>query len=422
MMKTLRFLHLWVGLILGLPLLALGLSGTVLVLEPELRGLFTPSPAATADTGAAHSVAEVVAAAAAVAPPGAKPATYTAATEPGGTATVRFQAPRRGPNGDGGGRPAGEARGPSQNGPSQNGPAQGGPQRGPQGPGGGMPGISVHIDPVTLAVVRTPGLDATIGWFHRLHGNLLIQDRSGRDLVGYLGIVMSALGLTGLVLWWPRPGQWRQAFIVRKAAKGARFHRELHGAVGIWGLVVFLVVSVTGVAIAFPQTIAAGVGSLLPMAAQTQGFAVPKVTPQEGGEPAGVDEAVAIALAASPRPGLALRSASLPQSPDQAIRVVLAPPGGAMTSTVTLMVDPWARQVVEVRDPSAQPAGNKVTGWMRPLHEGEGLGSLYRVLVALSGLLPLLFAITGTSMWWIKRRNRKAGAARAAAILQSAAE
>ncbi|MEE3624154.1 PepSY-associated TM helix domain-containing protein [Nitrospirillum sp. BR 11752] len=405
MMRTLRFLHLWVGLILGLPLLALGLSGTVLVLEPELRGLFTPSPTAAADTGAAaHSVAEVVAAATAAAPPGAKPANYAAPTEPGGTATVRFQAPRRAPPGDAGARPAGEAR----------------------GPGGGMPGISVHIDPVTLAVVRTPGLDATIGWFHRLHGNLLIQDRSGRDLVGYLGIVMSALGITGLVLWWPRPGQWRQAFIVRKAAKGARFHRELHGAVGIWGLLVFLVVSVTGVAIAFPQTIAAGVGSALPMAAQTQGFAVPKVTPLEGAEPAGVDEAVAVALAAlsqsGPRPGLALRAASLPQSPDQAIRVVLAPPGGAMTSAVTLMVDPWTRQVVEVRDPSAQPAGNKVTGWMRPLHEGEGLGPVYRVLVALSGLLPLLFAITGTSMWWIKRQNRKAGAARAAAILQSAAE
>ncbi|TWB28407.1 PepSY-associated TM helix domain-containing protein [Nitrospirillum bahiense] len=400
MMKTLRFLHLWVGLILGLPLLALGLSGTVLVIEPELRAVFTPSlPAAPADA-APHGVAEVVAAAAAVAPAGAKPASYAAPAAPGGTATVRFQAQRRMPQG------------------GEHAHGQGGAR--PQG--GGMPGISVHIDPVTLAVVSTPGLDATIGWIHRLHGNLLIQDRSGRDLVGYLGVIMTALGVTGLVLWWPRPGQWRQSFIVRKAAKGARFHRELHGAAGIWGLAVFLVVSFTGVAIAFPQSIAAGVGAVLPMAAQTQGFALPKVTPRDGVDPAGVDEAVAIALAAAPRPGLALRGASLPQSPDQAIRVVLAPPGGDAPSAVTLMVDPWARQVVEVRDPSAQAAGNKVTGWMRPLHEGEGLGPIYRVLVALSGLLPTLFAITGTSMWWIKRRNRKAGAARAAAILQSAAE
>ncbi|TWB56326.1 PepSY-associated TM helix domain-containing protein [Nitrospirillum viridazoti] len=406
MMKTLRFLHLWVGLILGLPLLALGLSGTVLVIEPELRAAFTPSlPAAPADA-APHSVTEVVAAAAAAletsGAPGARPASYAAPSAPGGTATVRFQAQRRMPQG------------------GEHAHGQGGAAN--RAPGGGMPGISVHIDPVTLAVVSTPGLDATIGWIHRLHGNMLIQDRSGRNLVGYLGVIMTALGVTGLVLWWPRPGQWRQSFIVRKTAKGARFHRELHGAAGIWGLVVFLVVSVTGVAIAFPQTIAAGIGAVLPMAAQTQGFAVPKVTPRDGADPAGVDEAVAIALAASHRPGLALRGTSLPQSPDQAIRVVLAPPGGDAPSAVTLMVDPWARQVVEVRDPSAQAAGNKVTGWMRPLHEGEGLGPVYRVLVALSGLLPTLFAITGTSMWWIKRRNRKAGATRAAAILQSAAE
>ncbi|MBB6250722.1 PepSY-associated TM helix domain-containing protein [Nitrospirillum iridis] len=419
MMKTLRFLHLWVGLILGLPLLALGLSGTVLVLEPELRGLFGPSSPSAAADAAPHGVAEVVAAAAAVAPPGAKPAAYMAPSAPGGTATVRFQAPRRAPGGEG--APAGAQGGP-QGGP-QGAPQAGGPQGGPpqRGGPGGMPGISVHIDPVTLAVVKTPGLDATIGWFHRLHGNLLIQDRSGRDLVGYLGIIMTALGVTGLVLWWPRPGQWRQAFIVRKSAKGLRFHRELHGAAGIWGLVVFLIVSFTGVAIAFPQTIAAGIGALLPMTAQTQGFAVPKVAVLEGGEPATVDEAVAIATAAAPRAGLALRGTSLPQSPDQAIRVMLAPAGGDAASAVTLMVDPWARQVVEVRDPGAQAAGNKVTGWMRPLHEGEGLGPVYRVLVALSGLLPTLFVITGTTMWWKKRQNRKANAAKAAAILKSAA-
>ncbi|WP_083901121.1 PepSY domain-containing protein [Azospirillum sp. B4] len=412
MMRTLRFLHLWVGLILGLPLLALGISGTLLVIEPELRELFGPSlpAAAPADAGTPHTIAQVVAAATAVAPPGAKPAMYMAPSAPGETATVRFQAPRRAPGAEHAheGQPGGQPR-----------PGQGGPGG---GPGGGMPGISVHIDPVSLAVVKTPGLDATIGWIHRLHGNLLIPDRSGRDVVGYLGVIMTALGLTGLVLWWPRPGQWRQAFMVRKAAKGARFHRELHGAAGIWGLLVFLVVSFTGVAIAFPQTIAVGVGAVLPMAAQTQGFAVPKVAVNQDVDPATVDEAVAIAIAAAPRPGLALRGASLPQSPDQAIRVVLAPPGGDAPSAVTLMVDPWARQVVETRDPSAQAAGNKVTGWMRPLHEGEGLGPVYRVLVALSGLLPTLFAITGTTMWWMKRQNRKAGAARAAAILRPAAE
>jgi uncharacterized iron-regulated membrane protein len=35
------------------------------------------------------------------------------------------------------------------------------------------------------------------------------------------------------------------------------------------------------------------------------------------------------------------------------------------------------------------------------------LGHIWRALVFLSGLLPLLFAITGVSMWWLKRARRR---------------
>ena len=55
---------------------------------------------------------------------------------------------------------------------------------------------------------------------------------------GWLGVAMLALGVTGLVLWWPKRGQWKYAFLVRRTAKGLRFHRELHAATGIWIFVV----------------------------------------------------------------------------------------------------------------------------------------------------------------------------------------
>ena len=58
--------------------------------------------------------------------------------------------------------------------------------------------------------------------------------RDGRTFVGWLGVAMLVLGLTGLVLWWPKRGQWKYAFFVRRTATGLRFHRELHAATGIW--------------------------------------------------------------------------------------------------------------------------------------------------------------------------------------------
>jgi hypothetical protein len=51
--------------------------------------------------------------------------------------------------------------------------------------------------------------------------------------------------------------------------------------------------------------------------------------------------------------------------------------------------------------------------WQRPIHSGAGLGPLWHLLVGLSGLLPALFAVTGISMWLLKRKaKRRTDAAR----------
>jgi len=78
---------------------------------------------------------------------------------------------------------------------------------------------------------------------------------------------------------------------------------------------------------------------------------------------------------------------------------------------VTVFVDPWRRRVVEILDPRSFTAGETFLAWQHALHAGEGLGWLWKGLVAIAGLLPLLFAATGISMWWLKRRNRRARAA-----------
>ena len=45
--------------------------------------------------------------------------------------------------------------------------------------------------------------------------------------------------------------------------------------------------------------------------------------------------------------------------------------------------------------------------WQRPLHEGIGLGLVWKLLVFAAGLLPPLFVITGISMWLIKRNAKR---------------
>ena len=114
--------------------------------------------------------------------------------------------------------------------------------------------LQIIIDPVSLQILETQ--QAMTGWvrfFHDLHGHLFIAGGLGRELVGWLGVALLLLGCSGLYLWWPRPGRWKAAFMVRRKAKGIRLNRELHGAVGIWSLMLFMVVNFTGVYLAFPN-------------------------------------------------------------------------------------------------------------------------------------------------------------------------
>ena len=372
--RTLLNVLLWVGLILCLALAVLGVSGSFLVLEHEMDDLFAAPPAYTLAAGEPQSITAILDAAKAAAPQGMAPGTVTLPDEPGKPATVRLSPPGRG------------------------------------GPGAGT---TMLVDPVSLAVLDTTaaGRGGVMRQIFLLHANLLIPDRSGRDVVGWLGVAMLVLGVSGLVLWWPRPGRWKEAFQVKRGARGVRLHRDLHGAVGIWSLVIFVVVTFSGVYLTFPQALGGAVTAVSP----ARDLRAPvKVEPVRGATPADTDQVVALARAAVP--DAQVRSVGLPMRPDQAHRVTLVPPGHRHGAPmITAFVDPWTARVVEVRDPRGFSAGETFMAWQRPLHAGQGLGWSWALLVFLSGVLPPLFAVTGTAMWLLKRRNRRAKDAERAA-------
>jgi uncharacterized iron-regulated membrane protein len=258
--------------------------------------------------------------------------------------------------------------------------------------------VQVYVDPVSGKVLGTApmGLPPVLAFAHQLHGNFLMG-RGGRSFVGWLGVAMLMLGVSGLVLWWPKRGQWKYAFLVRRTAKGLRFHRGLHAMAGIWTFIVFMIVSFSGVAIAFPETVRSMVGE---QPASQPAFSLrdgPSVTAQRG-PMIGADAAVALALKALP--GGTLRNVTLPARRTQAISVSLF---GSWGGNANVWIDPWRGTVLGVNDPLAK---GDIMAWQRPLHQGAGLGAIWRVLVFLVGFMPALFVATGITMWVKKCRQR----------------
>ena len=235
--RTFRYwlqqLHLWIGLILLLPLVLMGITGAVLVYAHDIEHLLGQGEPPARTVGEWRSPADLIEAARSASnDPTRIPIAVRWPADAGEPAAVRLS------------RPGMASERPQFRGGEQGAQAQG---RVPmQSPFAGS--LQILIDPVSLKILETE--QAMTGWvrfFHDLHGHLFIAGGLGRELVGWLGVALLVLGCSGLYLWWPRssqgPGQWKAAFVVRRTAKGLRFNRELHGAVGIWSLMLFMLVT-----------------------------------------------------------------------------------------------------------------------------------------------------------------------------------
>jgi uncharacterized iron-regulated membrane protein len=361
MRRLIGQIHLWTGVLLCVPLVLIGLTGSILVFEDELRAAF--APAAPGQQGIPHPAGEIIAAARAAVLQGYVPALYIAPPGAGRLASVRLT-------------PAGTSNGPSDS-------------------------VRVDVDPVSLAVYPNPSDDFLREVFF-LHSTLLMKNRDGRVVVGCFGVAMLVMCVSGVVNWWPRRDRWRAAFLVSRQARKWRLWREVHGAAGIWGLAVLAVVSFGGVYLAFPET----VRNLVTLASPARDFraaaAAIKVHPAADAEPIGIDDAISLAVAGEPgaRPTVVF----LPLKPDQPYRVALLRDGEARREPpVNVFVDPWARRVVAIFDPHGFSAGERLLAAQHGVHAGEGLGPVWRVLVFLCGLLPALFTATGIAMW-LRRR------------------
>ncbi len=368
---VLMTVHLWAGLILAIPFILLGISGSILVLQPEAPRWSIP--AATA-TGEIKSAEAILAAAEAVVPAGMRADRVLMPQRSREPASIRFQPiDRRERNAD--------LTGPN----------------------------TIYVDPVSLEVLGTgvQGRPAAIfGIMRTLHATLYVRTISDRSFVGWLGIAMTLLSLSGLVLWWPREGQWKRAFLIKRGARGFRLNHDLHAAFGIWTLLLFLVISISGVYLAFPRSFRAAVGLVLSIGYNFEDPSAEAANQLPLPQPLSLDQAIATAQAAVP--GIVPLNFQLPNRPDSPYVLNFRPTAlGQGAPPILVSVDRMNGQIVYVDDFRTYNVGEQVVVWQRLLHSGLGLGIAYKILVFLSGFLPLLFGITGFRMWWLKRSQRR---------------
>jgi uncharacterized iron-regulated membrane protein len=392
-------IHLWVGLCLGIFFILLGLSGSLLVYPQLLQSASEPPPAA-ATKGTPLPLEQIIDAARRASPraEGAA-ATVVLPTLPGGAIGVQFNA-QRGGAGEGrgaggrGGRRGNRAGG---NGAGRDGAQQargeGGAGRGPQGGRGGPAALTLYLDPVSGQVLatRTQTPPALVGIAHQMHEAMLMGG-AGRTLVAWLGVGMLFLGMSGLYLWWPKTGQWKNAFIVRRKARGVRLWREIHGMTGIWFWLVFLFVTLTSIPLGFPSVLAMVTGQAVgPQGPPQQ----PAIDVPADGTRLPLDRLLAEAAKTT---GAHPVSLTVPAQADRPVTI-----GFEAGERGGRAFNPYTGEAIAAQGPSAQGLNR---GTIEQWHGGSGFGPVWKFLVFLTGFLPLIFVSTGALMWFKKRQNR----------------
>src|SRR5262249_32216115 len=112
--------------------------------------------------------------------------------------------------------------------------------------------FTIFLDPPTGKVLDKMNFrESFFGFLHVFHENLTIPQYNGRAVVGWAGVGMLILSLTGIWLWWPRNGAFLPGLRWRRAPQTST---NLHHIFGFWISIPLALVSLTGIYLSFPQT------------------------------------------------------------------------------------------------------------------------------------------------------------------------
>lgn len=230
-----------------------------------------------------------------------------------------------------------------------------------------------------------------------------LTGETGVTIVGIVAVLLILSLVTGVIVWWPRTGQWRQAFIVRRPIAPFRFLFDVHKTISLYSCVVLGAVVLSGIAMNLNGPFVWAVQWWSP--ATRDPARASTSTPIPGRSPIGAGQAVAVATAAYPEGRL-----SSVVMPDGTMGVYVVgrrrvPELSMFWSERFVSVDQFSGAILDVRDPmTRRSAGETFLDWQWPLHSGQAFGLTGRLLVFISGLAcPIIYA-TGFLMWWRKRR------------------
>jgi uncharacterized iron-regulated membrane protein len=233
----------------------------------------------------------------------------------------------------------------------------------------------------------------------------------GGFILAVSGILLLMLVVTGLVIWWPRRGKFKQGLKVRRGKGRYKLNYDLHKVVGFVALPALAIWAITGINFELPKQTEGAFYAVTPGSAAPDSIYEFESKPGSG-PGVSLSEAIADARTAAPSDSH-LASVSLPELSEKGSYYEIWFSHGIDTyaygdypGNYGVYVDRYSGKAHQY---FPNPANDTVTNnfmqnWAGAIHMGNLVGWIPRLGWVAFGLTPLLLAFTGTATWLMRRR------------------
>lgn len=264
---------------------------------------------------------------------------------------------------------------------------------------------AISVNPYTAQIIGTRNLKTdffSVVLDIHLH---LMMGKFGEQVVKWNVLIFFILCVSGLILWWPKQKKFfrKAATINLKTKNWKRLNWDLHSVLGFYGLVVLIIISLTGMFWVFDSmkwTVSKITGAPITKNPET------KSRPAEGSTYT-MEEAYYVA--AKKYPGAMQTFISNPADSLAPIRVLFRYPYAIVRKQNTVFFDKYSGEMLREDLYKNYTAYDKVSRSNYDFHTGRirilGMGS--KIIYFLASLFAASLPVTGTLIWWNRKRKKK---------------
>ena len=258
--------------------------------------------------------------------------------------------------------------------------------------------LEVFVNSHTGKVLGDRSRDTTFfSRIYDLHYALLAGD-IGIVIVGIAALLMFLLTVTGLVLW----NGWRNlvaGFKIKLNARIKRKNYDIHKVSGIVALVFLAMISISGFCWNFYEQTEPAIYSL------TFSPKPPEVKSTPIGKKSlALSQVIEVANATIPEGKASF--ISVPTKPDEVFTVYMKQPEDTQYFANNVQIDRYSGEVLHFVNSRTASLGDRILNAFAPMHYGTFGGLPTRILYVFVGLSPTVLFITGLFMYRYRYRPR----------------